>query len=85
LNSLTNSEEKNDMARKITLVSLWCIQTNPSDRPPMNKVIEMLLGPVSSLSIAPKPVLSPPQMAPIQVADMSSSDLYETNSITVSK
>ncbi|KAK2415315.1 LEAF RUST 10 DISEASE-RESISTANCE LOCUS RECEPTOR-LIKE PROTEIN KINASE 2.4 [Trifolium repens] len=85
LNSLTNSEEKNDMARKITLVSLWCIQTNPSDRPPMNKVIEMLLGPVSSLSIAPKPVLSPPEMPPLQVADMSSSDLYETNSITVSK
>ncbi|CAJ2651502.1 unnamed protein product [Trifolium pratense] len=85
LNCPTITEEENDMVRKITLVSLWCIQTNPSDRPPMNKVIEMLLGPVSSLSIAPKPVLSPPEMPPLQVADMSSSDLYEINSITVSK
>jgi hypothetical protein len=73
------------MVRKITLVSLWCIQTNPSDRPPMNKVIEMLLGPLSSVSYPPKPVLFSPERPPLEVSDMSSSDMYETHSITVSK
>ncbi|GAU38747.1 hypothetical protein TSUD_158780 [Trifolium subterraneum] len=85
LNCLTISEEENDMVRKITLVSLWCIQTKPSDRPPMDKVIEMLLGSLSSVSYPPKPVLSSPERPPLQVSNMSSSDLYETNSITVSK
>ncbi|XP_058737566.1 LEAF RUST 10 DISEASE-RESISTANCE LOCUS RECEPTOR-LIKE PROTEIN KINASE-like 2.1 [Vicia villosa] len=85
LNRLTISEEENDMVRKITLVSLWCIQTNPSDRPPMNKVIEMLLGPLSSVSYPPKPVLFSAEMPALQVDSISSSDLYETNSITVSK
>ncbi|CAJ2651501.1 unnamed protein product [Trifolium pratense] len=85
LNCTTISEEENDMVRKITLVSLWCIQTKPSDRPPMNKVIDMLLGPLSSVSYPPKPVLFSPERPPLEVSDMSSSDLYETNSITVSK
>ncbi|KAI5428179.1 hypothetical protein KIW84_033257 [Lathyrus oleraceus] len=85
LDSLTISEEENDMVRKITLVSLWCIQTNPSDRPPMNKVIEMLQGPLSSVSYPPKPVLFSPEMPPLQVDCISSSNSYETNSITVSK
>ncbi|AES80589.1 receptor-like kinase [Medicago truncatula] len=85
LNCSTISEEENDMIRKITLVSLWCIQTKPSDRPPMNKVIEMLQGPLSSVSYPPKPVLYSPERPELQVSDMSSSDLYETNSVTVSK
>ncbi|XP_045797005.1 LEAF RUST 10 DISEASE-RESISTANCE LOCUS RECEPTOR-LIKE PROTEIN KINASE-like 2.4 isoform X1 [Trifolium pratense] len=85
LNCSIISEEENDMVRKITLVSLWCIQTKPSDRPPMNKVIDMLLGPLSSVSYTPKPVLCSPERPPLEVSDMSSSDLYETNSIMVSK
>jgi len=85
LNCSTISEEENDMIRKITLVSLWCIQTKPSDRPPMNKVIEMLQGPLSSVSSPPKPVLYSPERPQLQVSDMSSSDLYETISITESK
>jgi serine/threonine protein kinase len=85
LNCSTISEEENDMVRKITLVSLWCIQTKPSDRPPMNKVIEMLQGPLSSVSYPPKPVLYSPERPQLQVSDMSSSDLYETISITESK
>ena len=84
LNCSTISEEENDMVRKITLVSLWCIQTKPSDRPPMNKVIEMLQGPLSLVSYPPKPVLFSPERPPLQVPHISSSDSYETNSITVS-
>ncbi|XP_045797010.1 LEAF RUST 10 DISEASE-RESISTANCE LOCUS RECEPTOR-LIKE PROTEIN KINASE-like 2.1 isoform X5 [Trifolium pratense] len=66
LNCSTIAEEENDMVRKITLVSLWCIQTNPSDRPPMNKVIDMLLGPLSSVSYPPKPVLFSPERPPLE-------------------
>ncbi|XP_050911809.1 LEAF RUST 10 DISEASE-RESISTANCE LOCUS RECEPTOR-LIKE PROTEIN KINASE-like 2.1 [Lathyrus oleraceus] len=84
LNSLTISEEENDMVRKITLVSLWCIQTNPSDRPPMNKVIEMLQGPLSSVPYPPKPVLFSPERPALPVECISSSDFNETSSITVS-
>ncbi|AES80582.1 putative glycerophosphodiester phosphodiesterase, protein kinase RLK-Pelle-LRK10L-2 family [Medicago truncatula] len=82
LNSLTISEEENDMVKKITMVSLWCIQTNPLDRPPMNKVIEMLQGPLSSVTFPPKPVLFSPKRPPLQLSNMSSSDWQETNSIT---
>ncbi|XP_057949872.1 LEAF RUST 10 DISEASE-RESISTANCE LOCUS RECEPTOR-LIKE PROTEIN KINASE-like 2.7 isoform X2 [Malania oleifera] len=52
--------EEEEMARKMILVSLWCIQTIPSDRPSMTKVVEMLEGSLQSLSIPPKPTLSSP-------------------------
>ncbi|RHN47261.1 putative glycerophosphodiester phosphodiesterase, protein kinase RLK-Pelle-LRK10L-2 family [Medicago truncatula] len=84
LNCLTISEEENDMVRKITMVSLWCIQTNPSDRPPMNKVIEMLQGPLSSVPYPPKPVLFSLERPPVQMSHISSTDWDETNSITIS-
>lgn len=47
-----------EIARKMILVSLWCIQTRPSDRPSMTKVVEMLEGSLQSLQIPPKPSLS---------------------------
>ncbi|MCI75585.1 receptor-like kinase, partial [Trifolium medium] len=30
------------LAKKMMIVALWCIQTKPIDRPPMDKVLEML-------------------------------------------
>ncbi|XP_040371442.1 LEAF RUST 10 DISEASE-RESISTANCE LOCUS RECEPTOR-LIKE PROTEIN KINASE-like 2.4 isoform X2 [Rosa chinensis] len=51
------SEEENKIVRKMILMSLWCIQTSPSDRPSMSKVVEMLEGPLHSLPIPPKPYL----------------------------
>ncbi|CAL2248109.1 unnamed protein product [Prunus armeniaca] len=51
------SEEEKVVARKMVLISLWCIQTIPSDRPSMTEVVEMLEGPLHSLQIAPKPFL----------------------------
>ena len=54
------SEEENKIVRKMILVSLGCIQTIPSDRPSMSKVVEMLEGPLHSLPIPPKPLLSQP-------------------------
>ncbi|KAM1025534.1 hypothetical protein ACFX13_039373 [Malus domestica] len=57
------SAEENEIARKMVLISMWCIQTIPSDRPSMSKVVEMLEGPLQSLQIAPKPFLSSPTTA----------------------
>ncbi|KAH1099617.1 hypothetical protein GLYMA_13G033000v4 [Glycine max] len=53
------TEEENKIAKKMIIVSLWCIQLKPSDRPSMNKVVEMLEGDIESLEIPPKPSLYP--------------------------
>uniref|UniRef100_A0A803L505 Protein kinase domain-containing protein n=1 Tax=Chenopodium quinoa TaxID=63459 RepID=A0A803L505_CHEQI len=50
----------NELERKMILVGLWCIQTYPSNRPPMNRVVEMLEGPLESLQMPPKPHSSSP-------------------------
>ncbi|GMY24339.1 PR5-like receptor kinase, partial [Fagus crenata] len=55
------TEEEEETTRKMILVGLWCIQTNPSDRPSMNKVVEMLKGSLHSLQIPPKPFLYSPK------------------------
>ncbi|CAJ2651511.1 unnamed protein product [Trifolium pratense] len=62
-NCLASSNEENDMVRKITMVSLWCIQINPLDRPSMSKVIEMLQGPLQSVSYPPKFFLHSPEVS----------------------
>ncbi|KAM5548898.1 hypothetical protein ABKV19_000353 [Rosa sericea] len=51
------TEDESKIARKMILISLGCIQTLPSDRPSMSKVVEMLEGPLHSLPIPPKPLL----------------------------
>ncbi|GAU37791.1 hypothetical protein TSUD_158720 [Trifolium subterraneum] len=79
-NCLANSDEENDVVRKITMVSLWCIQTNPSDRPSMSKVLEMLQGPLQSVPYPPKPFLNSPERPSLQTSYVSSSNLLETNS-----
>ncbi|KAL5544805.1 hypothetical protein UlMin_008589 [Ulmus minor] len=53
----TMTNEENEIARTMLLVGLWCIQTKPSDRPSMSKVIEMLEGNLEALQIPPKPYL----------------------------
>ncbi|GLT91848.1 hypothetical protein SLE2022_097160 [Rubroshorea leprosula] len=68
--SITNEHDK-ERARKMTIVGLWCIQTNPSDRPPMCRVLEMLQGNLNSLEIPPKPFFSSPPRLPTE-ADVSS-------------
>ncbi|CAJ1972274.1 unnamed protein product [Sphenostylis stenocarpa] len=49
------SEEDNILAKKMFLVALWCIQLNPTDRPSMNKVMEMLEGKIENLELPPRP------------------------------
>uniref|UniRef100_A0A803R298 Protein kinase domain-containing protein n=1 Tax=Cannabis sativa TaxID=3483 RepID=A0A803R298_CANSA len=50
-------EENSKVMKKMIIVALWCIQLKPSDRPTMNKVIELLEGEVDCLQIPPKPSL----------------------------
>ncbi|KAK2405280.1 LEAF RUST 10 DISEASE-RESISTANCE LOCUS RECEPTOR-LIKE PROTEIN KINASE 2.5 [Trifolium repens] len=54
------SEIDDEKVRKMTIVALWCIQTNPSTRPDVTKVVEMLEGRVELLPMPPKPFLSSP-------------------------
>ncbi|MED6194685.1 hypothetical protein PIB30_030752 [Stylosanthes scabra] len=49
------SNEENEIVRKMIIVGLWCIQTIPSERPPMSRVIEMLEGSIDLLQSPPKP------------------------------
>ncbi|GLU24401.1 hypothetical protein SLE2022_403380 [Rubroshorea leprosula] len=43
------------MARKLTIVRLWCIQWYPTDRPSMKSVVHMLEGEADSLTMPPNP------------------------------
>ena len=45
------------------IVGLWCIQLKPSDRPSMNRVVEMLKGDIEDLKIPPKTTLFPDEMS----------------------
>ncbi|XP_068471886.1 rust resistance kinase Lr10-like [Phaseolus vulgaris] len=53
------TEDEKKIAKKMMIVSLWCIQLKPNDRPSMNKVVEMLEGDIENLKIPPKPSLYP--------------------------
>ncbi|KAI7739377.1 hypothetical protein M8C21_010720 [Ambrosia artemisiifolia] len=52
------TKEEEGLARKMMMVSLWCIQSNPSDRPSISKVVEMLEGSLESLQVPPRHVMS---------------------------
>ncbi|GLT69729.1 hypothetical protein SLA2020_418570 [Shorea laevis] len=58
------NENDKERARKMIIVGLWCIQTHPSNRPPMYRVVEMLQGNLDSLEIPPKSFLSSPPRLP---------------------
>ncbi|TYH44354.1 hypothetical protein ES332_D11G188700v1 [Gossypium tomentosum] len=64
LNGGIVEEEEEEMTRKLIIVSLWCIQSDPSDRPSMTKVIEMLQASLQSLIIPPRPFVSSPVRSP---------------------
>ncbi|XP_042497090.1 LEAF RUST 10 DISEASE-RESISTANCE LOCUS RECEPTOR-LIKE PROTEIN KINASE-like 2.7 [Macadamia integrifolia] len=78
LEGLTTTLEE-EIAKKMTLVGLWCIQTDPSNRPSMSKVVEMLEGSITSLQIPPKPYLCSPSRLP---SDCSGTTTLENSVIT---
>lgn len=49
------TKEENEIAKKLIIVALWCIQLKPIDRPSMTKVVEMLEGESRLLQIPHKP------------------------------
>lgn len=53
-----------ELATKMTLVGLWCIQSNQSDRPSMEKVVDMLEGSHAVIQLPPKPFPSSPLGSP---------------------
>ncbi|KAL1192106.1 LEAF RUST 10 DISEASE-RESISTANCE LOCUS RECEPTOR-LIKE PROTEIN KINASE-like 2.1 [Cardamine amara subsp. amara] len=56
------TREEKDIAKKMILVGLWCIQPCPLNRPPMNRVVEMMEGSLDALEVPPKPSLYLPAM-----------------------
>ncbi|XP_047940710.1 LEAF RUST 10 DISEASE-RESISTANCE LOCUS RECEPTOR-LIKE PROTEIN KINASE-like 2.5 isoform X2 [Salvia hispanica] len=60
-----NEEDKSQhVKRNLIIVGLWCIQTNPKDRPSMTRVVEMLEGKTGTLEVPPKPYLNSPPRSP---------------------
>ncbi|KAF6151878.1 hypothetical protein GIB67_010452 [Kingdonia uniflora] len=53
------TEEERKIAKKLAVVALWCIQLKPTDRPSMNKVVEMLESATETLQMPLKLSLVP--------------------------
>jgi serine/threonine protein kinase len=53
-----------EIARKMALIGLWCIQTVPASRPSMSRVLEMLDRSVHDLAIPPRPYHTSPSNSP---------------------
>ncbi|KAG8655497.1 LEAF RUST 10 DISEASE-RESISTANCE LOCUS RECEPTOR-LIKE PROTEIN KINASE-like 2.4 [Manihot esculenta] len=68
-----SSEEENILARKIIITGLWCIQMQPCNRHPMNKVLDMLEGDLKSLELPPRPILYPVESMNIDEGESSMS------------
>ncbi|GLJ28144.1 hypothetical protein SUGI_0552920 [Cryptomeria japonica] len=47
-------DEEVVIAKKLSMLGLWCIQYNPSQRPSMSRVIQMLEGSID-IAIPPQP------------------------------
>uniref|UniRef100_A0A7N1A3Q9 non-specific serine/threonine protein kinase n=1 Tax=Kalanchoe fedtschenkoi TaxID=63787 RepID=A0A7N1A3Q9_KALFE len=78
LNVIIDEEDK-VQAKKMIIVGLWCIQTDPAQRPPMSQVVEMLQGSIESLPAPPKPYLySPPSSSQHSLAAIWTSSTFTT-------
>ncbi|KAB2595021.1 receptor-like protein kinase [Pyrus ussuriensis x Pyrus communis] len=61
------TEEEKIMIKKMVMTAFWCIQMKPSDRPSMDKVIQMLGGDVENLKLPPKPFLNQQEMPGVDI------------------
>ncbi|CAN6915483.1 unnamed protein product [Brassica oleracea] len=59
------TKEEEEITKKMILVALWCIQSYPSNRPCMKRVVEMMEGSLDALEVPPRPVFQVP-IAPLQ-------------------
>lgn len=51
------TESENKIVRKMVIVAFWCIHMNPTNRPSMNKVLEMLESAAEPLEMPPRSFL----------------------------
>ena len=51
-------EEDTRVAKKLSVVGLWCIQWHPANRPTMKAVVQMLEGDGGKLVMPPNPFAS---------------------------
>ncbi|CAL9239630.1 unnamed protein product [Arabidopsis halleri] len=68
------SSEEDEIAKKMTIVGLWCIQPWPSDRPTMNRVVEMMEENLDALEVPPRPVSQQIPTANLQESSTFSED-----------
>eukprot|EP01018_Ginkgo_biloba_P021707 Gb_02678 [translate_table: standard] len=73
--SMELAEDDREIARQMTIVGLWCIQTDSSNRPPMSKVVKMLEGNIE-LTIPPSPTNNSSQ-APLLLTSSQNSSSQE--------
>ncbi|KAJ7969141.1 Receptor-like kinase [Quillaja saponaria] len=74
----------NEIAKKMVLVGLWCIQTTPSDRPSISRVIGMLEANMESLHVPPNPFL-PSQPPASYLTSPTSSEIDTSIELDVSE
>ena len=55
LGLVTGSVEDAEIAKKLTMVALWCVQWRPADRPSMKVAVQMLEGSLERLPLPPNP------------------------------
>ncbi|XP_020579397.1 LEAF RUST 10 DISEASE-RESISTANCE LOCUS RECEPTOR-LIKE PROTEIN KINASE-like 2.1 isoform X2 [Phalaenopsis equestris] len=60
MEGLDVTAETVEIAKKMSLVGLWCIQTKPGSRPTMSKVVDMLQSSIDQLELPPKPYFASP-------------------------
>ncbi|OEL34775.1 LEAF RUST 10 DISEASE-RESISTANCE LOCUS RECEPTOR-LIKE PROTEIN KINASE-like 2.8 [Dichanthelium oligosanthes] len=53
-----------EVARKMALIGLWCIQTVPASRPSMSGVLDMLEKSIHELAMPPRPYHTSPSNSP---------------------
>ncbi|KAG5524351.1 hypothetical protein RHGRI_031119 [Rhododendron griersonianum] len=89
-------DKDRDIAQRMAMVALWCVQDSPDARPPMSDVVKMLEGGVEIMP-PPKPfnylffvginVLNPPthtsNMSDYSTSDGTNSYWYKEHTTTI--
>ncbi|KNA21389.1 hypothetical protein SOVF_043650 [Spinacia oleracea] len=81
----TLSSDEREIQKKMILVSLWCVKTNPSSRPEMSQVVDMLEGTVESLQVPRISSLAPTSSfvgSPMSLSQYSQTSSYGLSTTT---
>nr|CAD1838240.1 unnamed protein product [Ananas comosus var. bracteatus] len=78
---ICDCSEIHEVERKLCKVGLWCIQMKSSNRPSMDKVVEMLEGDVDSLQMPLRPFFSSSPPNSVMLPSMNST-FFQSPTIT---